>query len=55
LDTPVQAARRAASAAGLRELLGYNFESVRAYLLKEELQLFWDYDSLAWAASLACA
>jgi transposase len=29
----------------LRELLGYNLKSVRAYLLKEEFQQFWDYDS----------
>ena len=34
----------------LRELLGYNLKSVRAYLLKEEFQLFWQYDSVAWAA-----
>ena len=34
----------------LAELLAYNFKSVRAYLLKEELQLFWVYDSPAWAA-----
>jgi transposase len=34
----------------LRELLGYNLKSVRAYLLKEEFQLFWEYDSPAWAA-----
>jgi transposase len=34
----------------LRELLGYNLKSVRAYLLKEEFQLFWQYDSPAWAA-----
>jgi transposase len=34
----------------LRELLGYNLKSVRAYLLKEEFQLFWDYISPAWAA-----
>ena len=34
----------------LRELLGYNLKSVRAYLLKEEFQLFWAYDSPAWAA-----
>ena len=34
----------------LRELLGYNLKSVRAYLLKEEFQLFWDYSSPAWAA-----
>ena len=36
--------------ASLRELLAYNLKSVRAYLLKEEFQLFWDYDSPAWAA-----
>lgn len=34
----------------LRELLGYNLQSARAYLLKEEFQQFWDYDSAAWAA-----
>ena len=34
---------------GLRELLGYNLKSVRAYLLKEEFQLFWEYVSPAWA------
>ena len=34
----------------MRELLGYNLKSVRAYLLKEEFQLFWQYDSPAWAA-----
>lgn len=34
----------------LRELLGYNLKSVRAYLLKEEFQLFWEYVSPAWAA-----
>ncbi len=34
----------------LRELLVYNLRSVRAYLLKEEFQLFWDYESPAWAA-----
>ena len=34
----------------LRELLAYNLKSVRAYLLKEEFQLFWEYDSPAWDA-----
>ena len=34
----------------LRELLAYNLKSVRACLLKEEFQLFWEYDSPAWAA-----
>jgi transposase len=33
----------------LRDLLGYNLKSVRAYLLKEEFQQFWDYESPAWA------
>ena len=33
----------------LRELLGYNLKSVRAYLLKEEFQQFWDYESPTWA------
>jgi transposase len=34
----------------LSELLAYNLKSVRAYLLKEEFQLFWEYNSPAWAA-----
>ncbi len=34
----------------LRELLGYNLKSARAYLLKEEFHQFWDYDSPTWAA-----
>ena len=33
----------------LRELLKYNLKSVRAYLLKEEFQRFWDYNSPYWA------
>ena len=33
----------------LRELLRYNLQSVRAYLLKEDFQQFWDYDSPVWA------
>ena len=33
----------------LRDLLRYNLQSVRAYLLKEEFQQFWDYDSPTWA------
>jgi len=33
----------------LAELLRYNLRTVRAYLLKEELQLFWDYVSPGWA------
>jgi transposase len=33
----------------LADLLEYNLRSVRAYLLKEELQLLWDYVSPTWA------
>jgi transposase len=33
----------------LREVLRYNLKSVRAYLLKEYFQLFWEYESPAWA------
>jgi transposase len=33
----------------LRDLLQYNLRSVRAYLLKEEFQLLWEYVSTAWA------
>jgi transposase len=33
----------------LRDLLRYNLQSVRAYLLKEEFQQFWDYDYPTWA------
>jgi len=33
----------------LRELLRYNLKSVRAYLLKEQFQDFWNYDSPTWA------
>jgi transposase len=34
----------------LRELVRYNLQSVRAYLLKEEFQLLWTYVSPTWAA-----
>lgn len=33
----------------LAELLQYNLKSIRAYLLKEEFQLFWAYKSPYWA------
>jgi transposase len=33
----------------LRDLLRYNLQSVRAYLLKEAFQQFWEYDSPTWA------
>jgi transposase len=35
--------------AKLCDLLKYNLKSVRAYLLKEEFQFFWDYVSPVWA------
>jgi transposase len=34
----------------LAELLKYNLRSVRAYLLKEDFQRFWEYVSPGWAA-----
>lgn len=34
----------------LRELMKYNLKTVRAYLLKEDFQQFWDYNSPTWAA-----
>jgi len=33
----------------LRDILRYNLQSVRAYLLKEDFQQFWDYSSPTWA------
>ena len=30
-------------------MLRYNLKSVRAYLLKEEFQQFWEYESATWA------
>src|SRR5260370_7570209 len=33
----------------LAELVKYNLRSVRAYLLKEEFQRFWEYVSAGWA------
>ena len=33
----------------LRDLLRYNLATVRAYLLKEEFQQFWEYKSAGWA------
>lgn len=33
----------------LRELLQYNLKTVRAYLLKEDFQKFWEYVSPTWA------
>ena len=33
----------------LRDLLRYNLQTVRAYLLKEDFQQFWTYSSPAWA------
>lgn len=34
----------------LKELLAINLKTVRAYLLKEEFQLFWRYATAGWAA-----
>lgn len=34
----------------LKDLLAYNLRSVRAYLLKEDFQGFWEYVSPTWAA-----
>jgi transposase len=34
----------------LRELLRYNLQTVRAYLLKEDFQQLWEYNSPTWAA-----
>ena len=33
----------------LRDLLGYNLQTVRAYLLKEDFQQLWEYNSPVWA------
>ncbi|OED36235.1 transposase, partial [Chromatiales bacterium (ex Bugula neritina AB1)] len=33
----------------LKEILSYNLKTVRAYLLKEDFDGFWDYTSPAWA------
>jgi transposase len=33
----------------LQELLAINLKTVRAYLLKEDFQRFWNYSSTAWA------
>jgi transposase len=35
----------------LRDLLRYNLQTVRAYLLKEDFQQFWEYNSPTWAAT----
>ena len=36
----------------LRDILKYNLQTVRAYLLKEQFQQFWDYDSPTWAGKI---
>ena len=33
----------------LRDLLRYNLQTVRAYLLKEDFQLLWEYNAPSWA------
>ena len=35
--------------ASLKELLKYNLRTMRAYLLKEQFNLFWNYSSPSWA------
>jgi transposase len=35
----------------LRDLLSYNLRTVRAYLLKEDFQQFWEYNSPTWAGT----
>ena len=35
----------------LRDLLTYNLSTVRAYLLKEDFQQFWEYNSPTWAGN----
>src|ERR1700681_746312 len=35
----------------LRDLLRYNLQTVRAYLLKEDFQHFWEYKSPTWAGT----
>lgn len=35
----------------LRDLLTYNLRTVRAYLLKEDFQQFWEYNSPSWAGN----
>jgi transposase len=34
----------------LKDLLKCNLKTIRAYLLKEDFQAFWDYVSPVWAA-----
>src|SRR6476646_395308 len=36
----------------LKDLVRYNLQSVRAYLLKEDFQQLWNYESTAWAAKV---
>ena len=40
---------RQAATVRLRDLLRYNLQTVRAYLLKEDFQQFWKYNSPTWA------
>lgn len=41
--------QKASQLAKLRQLLRYNLKTVRAYLLKEAFQHFWQYTSASWA------
>jgi transposase len=36
----------------LKDLVRYNLQSVRAYLLKEDFQQLWNYESTAWPAGI---
>jgi transposase len=39
----------------LRDLLRYNLQTVRAYLLKEDFQQFWEYNSPTSADMFTCS
>ena len=43
---------RATQKAKLKDLVRYNLQSVRGYLLKEDFQQLWNYESTTWAAQV---
>src|SRR6266571_4055086 len=47
---PSEAALTGNQKVKLKDLVRYNLQSVRAYLLKEDFQQLWNYESTAWAA-----
>jgi Transposase len=47
-ETPRQS-DQATAVPRLRNLLRYNLQTARAYLLKEDFQQFWDYEQPSWA------